>query len=102
MPLYEYRCESCGAQEEKLESISAPAEHACPQCGVDPGMRRQISVAAFNLAGGGWHAQGYANAPAGKDGATAPAPAAAPASAPSPAPGGGCAGGCGCHSAKDQ
>ena len=96
MPLYEYRCATCGEKEEKLEGFSAPTQHACPKCGAETGMQRQISVTSFNLAGGGWHAQGYSGGPA------KPEPSAAPAAAPptpSPAPGG-CAGGCACHSAK--
>ena len=89
MPLYEYRCEACGQPEEKLESLSAPDVHAYPACGAAIGMKRQLSVAAFSLAGGGWY-KGAASEPA----------AAAPASAPkaeAPKSGHGCAaGGCGC------
>ena len=83
MPLYEYRCEACGQPEERLESLSAPERHACPACGAGEGMRRQVSVAAFALAGSGWYK------------GAAPEPAAA--EAPKPAAGGhGCAaGGCG-------
>jgi putative FmdB family regulatory protein len=89
MPLYEYRCEACGQPEEKLESLSAPDVHACPACGAAVGMKRQLSVAAFSLAGGGWY-KGAASEPA----------AAPPASAPkaeAPKSSHGCAaGGCGC------
>ncbi|BDU71097.1 FmdB family zinc ribbon protein [Mesoterricola silvestris] len=94
MPLYEYRCETCGEKEEKLEGFSAPTEHACEHCGTAAGMKRQISRTAFNLAGGGWHAQGYSG-PAPEKKEAAPAPSSAPK--------GGCAGGCACHSpAKDN
>ena len=91
MPLYEYRCEACGETEEKLESLSAPTEHACPQCGHAAGMRRQISQAAFTLSGSGWYAKDYASG--GTKGSSesvkdVPPPAAAP---PSSA---GCCGGC--------
>ena len=94
MPLYEYRCDSCGEQEEKLEGFAAPTEHACAKCGKASGMKRQISRAAFNLAGGGWHSQGYSP--------TAPEKKTESAEAPS-APKTGCAGGCACHApAKDN
>ena len=84
MPLYEYRCDACGQPEEKLESLSAPQSHACPGCGAQEGMKRQLSVAAFALAGAGWY-KGAASVPA-----SAPA-------AESPKSGHGCAaGGCGC------
>jgi len=81
MPLYEYRCEACGQPEEKLESLSAPEFHACPACGAAEGMKRQVSVSAFSLAGGGWYKG-----------------AATETSAPAASPGGhSCgAGGCGC------
>ena len=46
MPIYEYTCPACGAAEEKLEPLSAPASHDCPQCGAAQGMARQLSVAA--------------------------------------------------------
>jgi putative FmdB family regulatory protein len=91
MPLYEYRCESCGEKEEKLESFSAPTQHDCVRCGAPSGMLRQLSLTSFTLAGGGWHAQGYA-------GGSKPQPG--PSKAESPAPSGGCGGGCACHSAK--
>ena len=65
MPLYEYRCEACGQPEEKLESLSAPEVHACPACGAAEGMKRQLSVAAFTLAGGGWY-KGAASEPTAK------------------------------------
>lgn len=93
MPLYEYRCQSCGAGEEVIESFSAPAEHACPACGVPDGMRRQLSRSGFVLAGGGWYASGYG------EGKSAGAPEASkPETAPaSPAPSAGCGGGCSCH-----
>lgn len=81
MPLYEYRCEACGQREEKLESMTAPEAHDCPKCSAVAGMKRQVSVSAFALAGGGWYKSS--------------APEAAPSPAPSAA--GGCAGGsCGC------
>lgn len=63
MPLYEYRCEACAQSEEKLEGLSAPEAHACPACGAAEGMKRQLSVAAFSLAGAGWY-KGAASEPA--------------------------------------
>jgi putative FmdB family regulatory protein len=90
MPLYEYRCEACGQSEEKLESLSAPEVHACPACGAEIGMKRQLSVAAFSLAGGGWY----------KGAASEPAPSSPKVESPkaeAPKSGHGCAaGGCGC------
>jgi len=95
MPLYEYRCETCGENEEKLEHFDAPMAHDCAKCGAAAGMQRQISQTSFTLAGGGWMAQGYG---AGKGAGSAPA--ASPAPAQPSAPASGCAGGCACHSGK--
>ncbi len=93
MPLYEYRCEACGQPEEKLERLSAPESHACPACGADQGMKRQVSVAAFTLSGGGVY-KGAASAPAASE--TAGTKADSP-KAEAPKSGHGCgAGGCGC------
>jgi putative FmdB family regulatory protein len=106
MPLYEYRCESCGEKEEKLEGFDAPTEHDCASCGKPLAMHRQISLTSFTLAGGGWEAQGYANgkgaAPAATPASTSIAPPAKDDAAPAPAaaPAGGCSGGCACHPAK--
>lgn len=34
MPIYEYRCENCGARFEKLvRSATAAIEIVCPECG---------------------------------------------------------------------
>lgn len=84
MPIYEYRCEACGAQEEKLESLSAPEIHACGTCGAESGMKRQVSAPAFTFSGSGWYASDYAGK--GKD-----ASGSEPPSPPSC-----CGGGCAC------
>ena len=85
MPLYEYRCEACGQPEERLESLSAPEVRACSACGTEEGLKRQVSMAAFALSGGGWY-KGAASEP------TAPA-----SKAEAPKASQGCAaGGCGC------
>ncbi|MBL0312921.1 MAG: zinc ribbon domain-containing protein [Holophagaceae bacterium] len=59
MPLYEYRCEACGAKEERLQAFSAPTAHDCPKCGQAEAMQREISRTAFVLSGSGWYAGGY-------------------------------------------
>lgn len=54
MPIYEYRCQSCGHELEKLQRISDPALTDCPECGKSE-LRRLISAAGFRLKGGGWY-----------------------------------------------
>jgi putative FmdB family regulatory protein len=54
MPIYEYRCEACGHELERMQKISEPPLVDCPACG-QPTLRKQISAAAFRLKGGGWY-----------------------------------------------
>ena len=54
MPIYEYRCESCGEQIEKLQRISDDPLRDCPAC-ERPHLRKMVSAASFRLKGGGWY-----------------------------------------------
>ncbi len=54
MPIYEYRCESCGHELEKLQRISDAPLTDCPDCG-QPALKKLISAAGFRLKGGGWY-----------------------------------------------
>ena len=83
MPMYEYKCESCGKQFELRQKFSDPPATDCPDCGG--AVAKLISAAAFALKGGGWHSEGYGSS-AKSD--TPPAPPACPGAAS----GGGCAG----------
>jgi putative FmdB family regulatory protein len=54
MPIYEYRCQECGHELEKLQRMADAPLSDCPACG-QPGLRRLISAAGFRLKGGGWY-----------------------------------------------
>jgi putative FmdB family regulatory protein len=54
MPIYEYRCESCGHELEALQKMSDAPLVTCPQCG-EPALHKVLSAAAFRLKGGGWY-----------------------------------------------
>jgi len=54
MPIYEFRCEKCGHEFERLQKIADPDPEQCPACGKDA-VSRLISAAAFRLKGGGWY-----------------------------------------------
>jgi len=54
MPIYEYRCEACGEELEKLQRMSDEPLRDCPACGK-PALKRLISAAAFRLKGSGWY-----------------------------------------------
>ena len=97
MPIYAYKCSSCGFAKDVLQKISDPQLSDCPACG-QAAFEKQVTAAGFQLKGSGWYvtdfrggkAESSPNADAGStsksDNATAasePA-AAAPASAPVP------------------
>ena len=54
MPIYEYRCEACGHELEKLQKVSDAPLTDCPACG-QPTLKKRISAAGFRLKGGGWY-----------------------------------------------
>ncbi|WP_376692623.1 FmdB family zinc ribbon protein [Wenzhouxiangella sp. EGI_FJ10409] len=54
MPIYEYRCQSCGHELEKLQKIADPPLVDCPECGA-PALTKLISAAGFRLKGSGWY-----------------------------------------------
>ncbi len=54
MPIYEYQCQSCGHELEKLQRMSDEALKDCPDCGKSS-LKRLISAAAFRLKGSGWY-----------------------------------------------
>jgi putative FmdB family regulatory protein len=77
MPIYEYQCDSCGAQRELfVRSTDAPLPK-CPDCRKK--MRRVISQTAFILKGSGWYVTDYPSdaRKKGLAGEKAPAPALA-------------------------
>ncbi len=79
MPIYAYKCESCGFAKDVLQKISDQALSVCPSCNAEA-YRKQVTAAGFQLKGSGWYATDFkgsgngAPAPAGaKDGEAAPA-----------------------------
>lgn len=54
MPIYEYRCDACAQELEKLQRMSDDKLVDCPACG-EPALRRLVSAAAFRLKGSGWY-----------------------------------------------
>lgn len=54
MPIYEYRCEACGHEFEKLQKLSDPVITECPECHQND-VKKLISAAGFRLKGGGWY-----------------------------------------------
>ena len=54
MPIYEYRCQACGHELEKLQKLSDAPLIDCPACG-QPALTKLVSAAGFRLKGGGWY-----------------------------------------------
>lgn len=60
MPIYEYRCGSCGHEKEVLQRISDKPLTKCPECGKRT-FRKLVSAAGFQLKGTGWYATDFKN-----------------------------------------
>ena len=58
MPIYEYRCSSCGEQQEVMQKISAPLLTTCAKCGK-PTLVKMLTAAGFQLKGSGWYATDF-------------------------------------------
>ena len=54
MPIYEYKCQSCGHELEKLQRMSDERLIDCPECGKAE-LHRLVSAAGFRLKGAGWY-----------------------------------------------
>jgi putative FmdB family regulatory protein len=102
MPIYAYKCESCGHSKDVLQKMSDAPLNDCPQCGA-PTFKKQLTAAGFQLKGSGWYVTDFRGgggatavppvsggeapaAPASADGKPAAPAAAAPAPAPATSP----------------
>ena len=60
MPIYEYRCTSCGFEEEYLQKVGAALLTDCPECGKAT-FSKKLTAAGFQLKGSGWYATDFKN-----------------------------------------
>jgi putative FmdB family regulatory protein len=103
MPIYEYRCGSCGHQQEFLQKVGDAPITVCTECGK-PSFSKMVTAAGFQLKGSGWYATDFKNS-GGKSTAKATDKSTEPAKTETKAAdgekkassGGGCGGGCSCH-----
>lgn len=77
MPIYAYKCESCGHSKDVLQKISDAPLTECPACHAST-FRKQITAAGFQLKGSGWYVTDFRGGSGGATGAAATS--AAPAS----------------------
>jgi putative FmdB family regulatory protein len=68
MPIYAYRCESCGHAKDVIQKFSDAPLTVCPACGADA-FRKQLTAPAFQLKGSGWYVTDF------RDGGKKPAAA---------------------------
>lgn len=54
MPIYEYKCTTCGHQLEAIQKFSDEPLKECPEC-HQPDLQKLVSSSAFHLKGGGWY-----------------------------------------------
>jgi putative FmdB family regulatory protein len=81
MPIYAYRCGSCGFGKDVLQKMSDPQLTQCPECKKDT-FSKQLTAAGFQLKGSGWYVtdfRGGKSAPAASEAKAEPAAADAPA-----------------------
>lgn len=62
MPLYEYTCTNCNHEFELIQKFGDKPARKCPACGKSRA-KKKISLAGFQLKGGGWYSDGYSKAP---------------------------------------
>ncbi|MEO3712150.1 FmdB family zinc ribbon protein [Roseateles flavus] len=110
MPIYAYRCGSCGHAKDVLQKLSDAPLSTCPACGAET-FQKQITAAGFQLKGSGWYVTDFKGGSGGSSAAAtaASAGAAAPAAAEAASSGGSsdsasassggtpCGGSCACH-----
>jgi len=73
MPIYEYRCGTCGEVFEVIRSITNEAPAPCKSCGGEE-TERLISQSSFVLKGTGWYKTDYGSS--GSAGTESKSPAA--------------------------
>ena len=57
MPLYEYRCRSCGERTEVLQHLDEAPMAVCPRCGG--AVEKMLSAPALQFKGSGWYVTDY-------------------------------------------
>ncbi|HLU79438.1 MAG TPA: FmdB family zinc ribbon protein [Burkholderiaceae bacterium] len=60
MPIYAYKCGSCGHEQDVLQKMSDPVLTVCPECGQESYVK-QVTAAGFQLKGSGWYVTDFRN-----------------------------------------
>ena len=96
MPIYAYKCESCGHAKDVLQKISDAPLTVCPSCGADT-FSKQLTAAGFQLKGSGWYATDFKGGSSGSAGSASSAESASATTTETTSAAGACGGSCACH-----
>ena len=58
MPIYAYKCASCGFSQDEMQKMSDAPLTDCPSCGK-AAYAKQLTAAGFALKGTGWNATDF-------------------------------------------
>ena len=58
MPIYAYRCASCGFEKDHLQKLNDATLSTCPECGQESYVK-QLTAAGIQLKGSGWYATDF-------------------------------------------
>ena len=75
MPIYAYKCGSCGHAKDVLQKVSDAPLTVCPSCGAES-FSKQITAAGFQLKGSGWYVTDFRGGNKGAGSESAPDKAA--------------------------
>ena len=70
MPIYAYKCGSCGHAKDVLQKISDAPLTVCPACGAEA-FSKQVTAAGFQLKGSGWYVTDFRGGSGGSSAPTA-------------------------------
>ena len=102
MPIYAYKCGSCGHAKDVLQKISDTPLTDCPACGKAT-FSKQLTAAGFQLKGSGWYATDFKGGSSASpststtSGAESTSSETATASTDASPAAGGCGASCACH-----
>ncbi|MCX8085713.1 MAG: zinc ribbon domain-containing protein [Rhodocyclaceae bacterium] len=60
MPIYAYRCNQCGFEQDVLQKMSDAPLTTCPECKTE-NFAKQLTAAGFQLKGSGWYQTDFKN-----------------------------------------
>jgi putative FmdB family regulatory protein len=94
MPIYAYRCTSCGHEKDVIQKMTDARLTTCPECHSES-FAKQLTAAGFQLKGSGWYATDFKGGTSGKSEDKAAETKSSESASVPPCQGG--TGSCACH-----